>query len=139
MVFDLCICMCIVDCAACQNVRITGAQEEGLVEEIVAHIRDDFETSPLLTEQEKAALVLTDAIVFDPSGLKQSDTARIRRHFTDEQISELAFEVAKLGAVAKMIITLGMEPAEPPTALVVPTPDEQHGLLGQQALQGVDR
>lgn len=125
----------VVNCAACQNVRIAGAQDEGLVEDIVADISNDYESSELLTDQEKAALRLTDALLFDPSGLTGADIARLHEQFTSEQIAELALEVAKLGAVAKLIITMGMEPAEPPNALVVPTPDDRNGLLGQDELQ----
>lgn len=125
----------VVNCAASQNVRIAGAVDEGLVEEIVADIGNDYESSELLTEQEKAALRLTDALLFDPSSLTEADVARLHEQFTEEQIVELALEVAKLGAVAKLIITFGMEPAVPPNALVVPTPDEKNGMLGQDALE----
>jgi alkylhydroperoxidase family enzyme len=125
-----------VDCGACQNVRLDAPRNDGLREDIVSDITDDYEGSDLLTAQDKAALQLTDAIVGDPTLLSETAKAVIHEHFTDEQIAELAFEIAKLGAVAKLIITMGMEPETPPNAMVVPTPGKEHGLLSQEALQG---
>lgn len=128
----------IVDCGACQNVRLDRPREEGLGEEIVSDIGDDYMSSTRLTAQEKAAIMLTDAIVFDPSRMDDATKAAVREQFTEEQIVEFAFEIAKLGAVAKLIITMGMEPSaeEQYHELVIPAPHEGFGLLSQDALQG---
>lgn len=129
----------VVDCGACRNVRLDGPIGDGLTEDVVDHITDDFESSERLTPREKAALLLTDAIAGDPRSL-DSDAARtIREQFTEEEIAELSFEVAKLGAVAKLIITMGMEPERPRPGKVIPAPRAAYGLLTQEALEASAR
>jgi len=48
--------------------------------------------------------------------------AELRRHFTDDQIVELALGVGLFHALSKTLIVLGLEPEHMPTT-VLPTPD----------------
>lgn len=128
----------LVNCGACQNVRLDRPREEGLAEGAVDEINDEYMQSTQLSAEDKAAIMLTDAIVFDPTRMDQATKDAIREQFSEDQIVELAFEIAKLGAMAKMIITMGMEPSDQYYELVIPAPTQSFGLLGQEVLQGAE-
>lgn len=117
------------ECGHCRNVRFDRPLEEGLTEDILDDVTDDYRDSSLLSDAEKAVLTLTDALIFT-GHLKDQEKQDLRRHFSDAQIAELAFEIAKLGAVAKLLITLGMEPI-PGTMGPTVTPTARNGLLAK--------
>ena len=107
------------DCGHCRNIRLDTPRDEGLTEEIGDDITDDHQASGRLDEAEKAVL-RPDAMLFHRT-VDSATNAELRRYLTDAQIAELWFGVAKLGAVSKLLITLGMEPAQPMAATVAPT------------------
>jgi alkylhydroperoxidase family enzyme len=49
----------------------------------------NFETSDRYTERQKAALLYTSMLVWNPEGADDAVWARLREHFSDEQIVEL--------------------------------------------------
>ena len=83
-------------------------------------IDDSYETSSL-SAWEIAALRLTDAIISDPRPVDPALQATLRQHLTDAQIVELGLGVGLFMALSKVMITLGLEPENMPTA-VLPTP-----------------
>ena len=49
----------------------------------------DFESSSRFTDRQKAALLYTSMLVWNPEGVDDALWARLRDHFTEEEIVEL--------------------------------------------------
>jgi len=81
-----------VKCEFCGNQRSVKATTEGLLEQQYDELLN-FESSSRYTEQQKAALAYTEAIVWR---LETDDAfwARVRRHFTEPELVELGCFVA---------------------------------------------
>ncbi len=100
------------------------AREQGLTEEHIEQIEDDYADSTL-SERDKAALQLTDAIVGDPRQVSESLQKELRNHFSDEQIVEMSLGVGLFLALSKVLISLGLEP-EKMDVEITPTPGPHH-------------
>lgn len=111
----------VTECGFCRNVRFDKALEQGLGEEIVEDITDGYETSEKLTDAEKAVLTFTDALIHDPELLTGDAKAALQRHLSPEQIAELGLGITLFLALAKALITMGLEP-EQMDRTVLPTP-----------------
>lgn len=111
----------VTECGFCRNVRFDKALGEGLGEEVVDDITDGYEISAKLTDAEKAALKFTDALIHDPELLTGDSRAALRKHLTPAQIAELGLGVTLFLALAKALITMGLEP-EQMDRTVLPTP-----------------
>jgi alkylhydroperoxidase family enzyme len=111
----------VTQCGFCRNVRFDKALAEGLMEEMVDDITDGYETSDKLSETEKAVLKFTDALIYDPDLLTGDASAVLQRHLTPQQIAELGLGVTLFLALAKALITMGLEP-EVMDRTVLPTP-----------------
>lgn len=111
----------VTECGFCRNVRFDKAVAQGLGEEVVDDIADGYETSDKLTDAEKAALKFTDALIHDHELLNGDARAALQRHFTPAQIAELGLGVTLFLALAKALITMGLEP-EVMDRIVLPTP-----------------
>lgn len=111
----------VTECGFCRNVRFDKAVAEGLGEEVVDDITDDYEASARLSGAEKAALKFTDALIHDPGLLNGDARAALQRHFTPAQIAELGLGVTLFLALAQALITMGLEPEEMGRT-VLPTP-----------------
>ena len=86
----------------------------------MAEIGDGYEESRL-SARDKAAIALTDAIIGDPRRVTPELRERLRRHFSDPEIVEMALGVGLFMSLSKVLIALGMEPEEMGTE-IVPTP-----------------
>lgn len=77
-----------VNCAYCGNQRSERARADGLDEHLVDDLVN-FETSPDYDERQRAALAYAEAITWR---LNPDDAfwERLRRHFSDEELVELA-------------------------------------------------
>ena len=65
--------------------------------------------------------MLTDAIVQDTGELTPEQRTRLRAHFSDAEIAEIALGVGLFHGMSKVLICLGLEPEQmDPT--VLPTP-----------------
>lgn len=111
----------VTECGFCRNVRFDKAVAQGLGEEVVDDITDGYETSDKLSDTEKAVLKFTDALIYDPELLNGDAKAALRRHLTPAQIAELGLGVSLFLALAKALITMGLEPEEMDRT-VLPTP-----------------
>ncbi len=96
------------------------AREQGLTEKHVEQINDDYEDSQL-SERDKTALQLTDAIVGDPRQVPESLQKQLRTHFSDPQIVEMSIGIGLFLALSKVLISLGLEPEKMDIA-ITPTP-----------------
>ena len=111
----------VTECGFCRNVRFDKAVAQGLGEEVVDDITDGYETSDKLSDTEKAVLKFTDALIYDPALLNGDAKAALQRHLTPAQIAELGLGVSLFLALAKALITMGLEPEEMDRT-VLPTP-----------------
>jgi alkylhydroperoxidase family enzyme len=111
----------VTECGFCRNVRFDKAVAEGLREEVVDDITDGYAASTRLTDAEKAALTFTDALIHDPELLTGDARAALQRQLSPAQIAELGLGVTLFLALAKALITMGLEP-EVMERTVLPTP-----------------
>lgn len=110
----------VTDCAYCRNVRFEGAVADGLTEDRVARIDDDFASADALTQPEKAAIAFTD-VFLAAERLTEAQQMELVAHFDSGEIVELAVGVALFMGFSKIAVALGPPPEMPTT--VVPTPD----------------
>jgi len=110
----------VTDCGFCKNVRFDGAIAAGLDEAQVELIHDGYESSALSDEQ-KLVLRYTDAFLVDPGRVDQALRDDMAACFSDAEIVELTVALALFLGMAKVLISLGTEPAEM-ARTVVPTP-----------------
>ena len=68
----------------------------------------DFERSDRYDERQKAALLYTSAIVWNPEGADDAVWKGLRAHFSEEQIVELGYFVALTYGQQRWIKTLGI-------------------------------
>jgi AhpD family alkylhydroperoxidase len=80
-------------CRLCASLRVDQALEKGLNEDMVAMIAQ-YQTAPLANNI-KAALELADALILQPLAPEPGLLQRLTAHFTDQQISEMCFDVVK--------------------------------------------
>jgi alkylhydroperoxidase family enzyme len=67
-----------------------------------------------LSDAHKAVLGLADAFLRDPHGLSEDARAALLRHYTPEQVVELAMGLAMYMGTSKIAIALGNEPVDMP-------------------------
>jgi hypothetical protein len=99
-------CAQVHDCRLCGSLRLAGALDMGLDEEMTAKIAR-YETSDF-SDAAKAALRLCDTIILTPSAAGPELRAELRRHFTEEQIAELCIDVMKWSH-QKLLVSLRLE------------------------------
>jgi alkylhydroperoxidase family enzyme len=111
----------VTQCGFCRNVRFDKALNAGLCEATIDDITDEYADSGRLDTAEKAALKFADALVHKPEALDDEARSAICDHFSPAQIAEMALGATLFLALAKVLITLGLEP-EDMTRTVLPTP-----------------
>jgi alkylhydroperoxidase family enzyme len=75
------------------DVNAAGGSQEGASDEEIAALAD-YATSPLFSAEEKLALELADAASQTPVDVSDALFARLREHFSEPQLVELAAIVA---------------------------------------------
>jgi alkylhydroperoxidase family enzyme len=101
-------------------VRFAVARQEGLDEAHVAMIDDGYETSAL-SERQKVAIALTDAVIGRTDGVDAALASRLRAAFASAELVELGVTAALCQGFSKIAIALGAAPPDMPVT-VVPTP-----------------
>ena len=81
------------ECRLCQSLRSRSALAAGADEATFAAV-DDFAESDL-TDAQKAALALTDALIWTPDGIPEATLAAVREHFTPAQAVELVLDIMR--------------------------------------------
>jgi alkylhydroperoxidase family enzyme len=94
------------DCRLCGSIRLAAARELGLDEARVNSI-DNYEAAGFTTAQ-KAALRLADAVIIGSLAIPDELRDELHRCFSDEQISELLFDVMKW-SFQKALVSLRVE------------------------------
>ena len=89
------------------------AKQQGLTDEHVAEL--EARPAGLYTEQELAALDFAEALWKNAggAGADESLVARLRTHFSEPALVELAWAIGQYIGLGKMIAFFGIERAEP--------------------------
>jgi alkylhydroperoxidase family enzyme len=102
-----------VNCVYCKSVRYDIARADGLSEERVAMIQDDYRDSDL-TAREKLILAFTDQFLNDPKGLSDTLKAALLEVFTVQELVHLSMVVTHFSGFSRCAVSLGGMPEELP-------------------------
>jgi len=100
-------------CQYCQAHSLVAAGLRGVTEERLAALWE-YPTSPLYTEAERAALDFALAAGAVPNAVTADHFARLRQHWTDEQIVEMLAAVCLYGFLNRWNDTMATELEELP-------------------------
>lgn len=100
--------------------RFDSARAAGLDEHKADLVQDGYSAN--LDERETAALRLTDAIIGLPAALPQELQEQLHKHYSDAELVEIGLGVGLFMGMSKVLITLGLEPAEDMPVTLMPTP-----------------
>jgi alkylhydroperoxidase family enzyme len=81
-------------CRLCRTLRDGAALDGGGSETLYDDI-DGCESSPLLTDSQKAALRYVDALIWMPARIAPQVAAGVRVHFTEAQAVEITLDVMR--------------------------------------------
>ena len=105
-----------VNCVFCKSVRYDIARADGLSEDKVAQIDDDFAASRL-SEREKLVLAFADLYLRTPGRVDAALAERLRHEFTPEQISHMAIALTTFHALSRCAVSLGGMPEHLPVTV----------------------
>jgi alkylhydroperoxidase family enzyme len=94
------------DCRLCKSLRAVEPANDGVGETTYDQI-DAYEQSTL-SERHKAALRLTDALVWQPTAFPEGAVAAVHDHFVPAETVELLFDVAR-NAANKIAVAFGAD------------------------------
>ena len=100
-----------LDCGYCAGQRSHLAAAGGLSERQLDDVIE-FRESTILTEREKAALLLAEAIAWDPAMADDEVWAKLHEHFTEPEIVELGYFIGLTMGQQKFLKTLGIKHGE---------------------------
>ena len=96
-----------VGCSWCVDFGSMLMRLEGLDMQRLKEI-DDYATSPLYTDDERAAIAYADAITTDPHNVTDEQVADLRRRFGDAGVIELTYQIGVENMRARMNTALGI-------------------------------
>ena len=102
-----------VDCPICKAIRFAGARREGLTEDIVDRIRDDW-SERALAPRHKAALRAVDAFHDAAGALDAAAKRELLAQLTPAELVELGAGIALFMGFSKIAVALGGLPDEIP-------------------------
>ena len=102
-----------VDCPICKAIRFAGPRREGLTEEIVDRIRDDW-SGRALAPRHKAALRAVDAFHDEAGALDDAARKELLAQFMPAELIELGAGIALFMGFSKIAVALGGLPDEIP-------------------------
>jgi uncharacterized peroxidase-related enzyme len=103
-------------CQYCMAHTVGGAMHLGVDEQKVAAIWE-YQTSPLYTESERIALDVAVAASSVPNAVTDDMFARMRKHWSDEQIVEIVAVIAVFGFLNRWNDTMGTPLEDEPLAV----------------------
>lgn len=101
--------------------RFAVAEQQLVDESVAEHIRDGYDHDGALDARQRTALAFADWFLTRPADPAPEVAAGMADHFDEAQRVELACGLALFHGFSKMLIVLGLEPAEMETT-VRPTP-----------------
>ncbi|HEX5142868.1 MAG TPA: carboxymuconolactone decarboxylase family protein [Mycobacterium sp.] len=96
-----------VGCSWCVDFGSMLMRLEGLDLQRLKHI-DDYLTSPLFTDDERAAITYANAMTTDPHTVTDDQVADLRRRFTDAGVMELTYQIGVENMRSRMNTALGI-------------------------------
>jgi AhpD family alkylhydroperoxidase len=96
-----------VGCSWCVDFGAMLIRLDGLDTQRLKHI-DDYATSPLFTQDERAAIAYADAVTTDPHRVTDEQVADLRRRFGDAGVMELTYQIGVENMRARMNTALGI-------------------------------
>jgi AhpD family alkylhydroperoxidase len=96
-----------VGCSWCVDFGAMMIRLDGLDVERLKKI-DDYATSPLFTDDERAAIAYADAMTTNPHLVTDEQVADLRRRFGDAGVMELTYQVGIENMRARMNTALGI-------------------------------
>ena len=96
-----------VGCSWCVDFGQMLMRLEGLNLERLQHI-DDYATSPLYTDDERAAIAYADAMTKDPHTITDQQVDDLRRRFGADGVIELTYQIGTENMRARMNSALGI-------------------------------
>ena len=103
----------VVNCVFCKSVRYDIAKADGLTEERVAMIGDNYRDSAL-SAREKLIVAFTDQYLRDPGGLGEELKAALLDAFSAQELIHLSLAVAHFSGFSRCAVSLGGMPDELP-------------------------
>ena len=124
-----------VGCSWCVDFGSMLIRLEGLDVERLKYI-DDYATSPLYTDDERAAIAYADAMTKDPHTITDEQVADLRRRFGDDGVIELTYQIGVENMRARMYSALGIteQGFNSGDACRVPWADDQTGARSGDAV-----
>jgi len=96
-------------CGYCSTVRSNVAKAEGLTEEIIEALLNDYESSKLFTAKEKAALRYAELFKQGEHAIDKDEVYDdLRKAFSEEEIIELGMLCAQTDGVGKLVKSLNV-------------------------------
>ena len=95
-------------CKYCQAHTSHAAHQHGASHDKVTAVFE-FESSPLFTDRERAALRLAWHGALQPNQVSDADFEALRRHFNDKEIVELVSVISLFGFLNRWSDTMGSE------------------------------
>ena len=102
-------------CTYCQAHTAHVAERRGADAQKLAELWE-FETSPLFSEAERAALRVAQGAGVSPNAVTDDDMAELKRHFSDSAIVELVAVMANFGFLNRWNDTMATELERSPFA-----------------------
>jgi AhpD family alkylhydroperoxidase len=96
-----------VGCSWCVDFGAMMIRLDGLDVERLKSV-DEYATSPLFTDDERAAIAYADAMTTDPHTVTDEQVADLRRRFGDAGVMELTYQVGVENMRARMNTALGI-------------------------------
>ena len=96
-----------VGCSWCVDFGAMLSRLEGLNPQKLTAI-DDYQTSPVFTDDERAAIAYADAVTTDPHTVTDEQVADLRRRFGDDGVVELTYQIGLENMRARMNAALGI-------------------------------
>ena len=96
-----------VGCSWCVDFGAMLIRMDGLDVDRLAHV-DDYATSPLFTDDERAAIAYADAMTTDPHTITDEQVADLKGRFGDDGVIELTYQIGVENMRARMNTALGI-------------------------------
>ncbi|MET0898737.1 MAG: carboxymuconolactone decarboxylase family protein [Mycobacterium sp.] len=96
-----------VGCSWCVDFGSMLMRLDGLDIDRLQHI-DDYATSDLFTDDERAAIAYADAMTTDPHTITDQQVADLRQRFGDDGVIELSYQIGVENMRARMNTALGI-------------------------------
>ncbi|AEF37148.1 transposase [Mycolicibacter sinensis] len=96
-----------IGCSWCVDFGAMLARLEGLDTERLKEI-DNYATSPLFTDDERAAIAYANAVTTDPHTVTDDQVADLRARFGDDGVIELTYQIGVENMRARMYSALGI-------------------------------